>query len=152
VNLGEWARQQDIDPQTAHRWFRTGTLPVPARKMGKLILFGDLDAERVSSGLTAVYPRVSSAGRRHDLDRQVAQVCSWAVANGFSFDRPATEVGSGRNGERQKFLELVFDPKVTTVLVEHRDRSASFGSGLDDDHVRDMTEVLTSSNTRLDAA
>jgi hypothetical protein len=47
VNLGEWARQQDIHPQTAYRWFRTGTLPVPARKMGKLILVGDLEARRV---------------------------------------------------------------------------------------------------------
>jgi predicted site-specific integrase-resolvase len=163
VNLGEWARQQDIHPQTAYRWFRTGTLPVPARKMGKLILVGDLEVGRVSSRLTAVYARVSSADQRDDLDRQVARVCSWAVANGFSIDRVVTEVGSGLNRKRRKFLGLVSDPKVTTILVEHRDRFARFGSEyvaasleasgrrlvviddaeVDDDLVRDMTEVLT---------
>jgi putative resolvase len=30
MNLTEWARQQGIHPQTAYRWFREGTLPVPA--------------------------------------------------------------------------------------------------------------------------
>jgi predicted site-specific integrase-resolvase len=168
VNLGEWARQQDIHPQTAYRWFRTGTLPVPARKMGKLILVGDLEVGRVSSRLTAVYARVSSADQRDDLDRQVARVCSWAVANGFSIDRVVTEVGSGLNRKRRKFLGLVSDPKVTTILVEHRDRFARFGSEyvaasleasgrrlvvIDDaevdDLVRDMTEVLTSFCARL---
>ena len=168
MNLGEWARQQDIHPQTAYRWFRTGTLPVPARKMGKLILVGDLEVGRVSSRLTAVYARVSSADQRDDLDRQVARVCSWAVANGFSIDRVVTEVGSGLNRKRRKFLGLVSDPKVTTILVEHRDRFARFGSEyvaasleasgrrlvvIDDaevdDLVRDMTEVLTSFCARL---
>lgn len=169
MNLGEWARQQDIHPQTAYRWFRTGTLPVPARKMGKLILVGDLEVGRVSSRLTAVYARVSSADQRDDLDRQVARVCSWAVANGFSIDRVVTEVGSGLNRKRRKFLGLVSDPKVTTILVEHRDRFARFGSEyvaasleasgrrlvviddaeVDDDLVRDMTEVLTSFCARL---
>ena len=169
MNLGEWARQQDIHPQTAYRWFRTGTLPVPARKMGKLILVGDLEVGRVSSRLTAVYARVSSADQRDDLDRQVARVCSWAVANGFSIDRVVTEVGSGLNRKRRKFLGLVSDPKVTTILVEHRDRFARFGSEyvaasleasgrrlvviddaeVDDDLVRDMTELLTSFCARL---
>jgi len=128
VSLGEWARQQDIHPQTAYRWFRTGTLPVPARKMGKLILVGDLEAGRVSSRLTAVYARVSPADQRDDLDRQVARVCSWAAANGFSIDRAVTEVGPGLNGKRRKSPGLVSDPKVTTILVGHRDRFARFGS------------------------
>jgi predicted site-specific integrase-resolvase len=71
---------------------------------------------------------VSSADQRDDLDRHVARVCSWAVANGFSIDRVVTEVGSGLNGRRRKFLGLASDPKVTTILVEHRDRFARFGS------------------------
>ncbi len=164
MNLGEWARQQDIHPQTTYRWFRTGTLPVPARKMGKLILVGDLEAGRVSSRLTAVCERVSSAEERDDLDRQVARVCSWAVANGSSIDRVVTEAGPGLNRKRRKLLGLVSGPKVTTILAEHRDRFARFGSEnvaasfkasgrrlaviddaeVDDDLVWDMTEVLTS--------
>ena len=124
MNLREWARQQDVHPQTAYRWFRTGTLPVPARKMGKLILVGDLEAGRVSSRLTAVYARVSSADQRDDLDRQVARVSSWAAAHGSAVDRMVTEVGSGLNGKDRKFLGLCPNPKVTTIAVEHRDRFA----------------------------
>jgi putative resolvase len=42
VNLREWALAQGLHPQTAYRWYREGKLPVPARKMGKLMLAGDL--------------------------------------------------------------------------------------------------------------
>lgn len=64
---------------------------------------------------------------------------------------------------------MLADPKVTTIIVEHRDRFARFGSEyvadsleatgrrllvidaaeIDDDLVRDMTEVLTSFCARL---
>jgi len=44
VHLREWALSQGIHPQTAYRWYRQDKLPVPARKMGKLILVGDLEA------------------------------------------------------------------------------------------------------------
>jgi putative resolvase len=32
------------------------------------------------------------------------------------------------NGKRRKFLALLADPVVGTIIVEHRDRSARFGS------------------------
>ena len=73
------------------------------------------------------------------------------------------------NGKRRKFLALLRDPSVTTIVVEHRDRFARFGAeyveaalaasgrGLlvvdpaevDDDLVRDVTEILTSLCARL---
>jgi predicted site-specific integrase-resolvase len=169
MNLREWADLQGVHPQTAYRWFRAGTLPVPARKMGKLILVGDLDAAAPRTGSTAVYARVSSADQRDDLDRQVARVCAWATTHGLSIDRIVTEVGSGLNGKRRKFLGLLSDATVTTIVVEHRDRFARFASEyvaasldatgrrlvvveateVDDDLVRDMTEVLTSFCARL---
>jgi predicted site-specific integrase-resolvase len=96
--------------------------------MGKLILVGDLEAERVRSGLAAVCARVYSADQRDDVDCQVARVSSFAVVNGFSIDRVVTETGSGLNDKRRRFLGLYSDPKVTTILVEHRDRFARFGA------------------------
>jgi len=170
VNLREWALAQGIHPQTAYRWYREGKLPVPARKTGKLILVGDL-AKSAAPGprRTVVYARVSSADQRGDLDRQVARVVSWATAHGYSVDRVVTEVGSALNGHRRKFLSLLRDKDVGTILVEHRDRFCRFGaeyveaaleaqgrrvvvvdpSELDDDLVRDATELLTSLCTRL---
>jgi len=168
MNLGEWAERQGAHPQTAYRWFREGTLPVPARQVGRLILVGDLETSTSRSGSTVIYARVSSAGQRDDLDRQVARVATWATTNGHSIDRVVSEVGSGLNGKRRKFLGLLSDSTVTTIVVEHRDRFARFGSEyvaaslhatgrrlvvddaeVDDDLVRDMTEVLTSFCARL---
>ena len=169
MNLSEWANVQGVHPQSAYRWFREGTLPVPARQIGRLILVGDLETSSPDAGITAVYARVSSGDQRADLDRQVARVSVWATSQGHSIDRVVTEVGSGLNGKRRKFLALLSDPSVTTIVVEHRDRFARFGSEyvaasleahgrsliimddteVDDDLVRDMTEVSTSFWARL---
>jgi predicted site-specific integrase-resolvase len=42
--------------------------------------------------------------------------------------RVVSEVGSALNGHRHKFLALLKDPNVTTILVEHRDRFCRFGA------------------------
>jgi predicted site-specific integrase-resolvase len=170
VNLREWALSQGIHPQTAYRWHRQGKLPVPARKMGKLILVGDLEAPaRQERGRTAIYARVSSVDQRADLDHQVARVAAWATEHGYCVDQVVSEVGSALNGHRRKFLALLRDRTVTTILVEHRDRFCRFGaeyveaaleaqgrrlvvvdpSEVDDDLVRDATELLTSLCARL---
>jgi predicted site-specific integrase-resolvase len=78
--------------------------------------------------------------------------------------RVVTEVGSALNGHRKKFLGLLRDPAVTIIAVEHRDRFARFGAEdveaalaaqgrqllvvdpaeVDEDLVRDVTQILTS--------
>ncbi len=153
---------------TAYRWFREGKLPVPARRAGRLIL---VDQPPVSAvpGITAVDARVSFADQRSDLDRQVARVTAWAAAQSLAVGRVVTEVGSALNGKRRKFLALLRDNSATTIVVEHRDRFARLGaeyveavlaaqgrrllvvdpSEVDDDLVRDVTEIPTSLWARL---
>ena len=167
MNLAEWAESQGISRITAYRWFHQGKLPVPARKIGGLILV-DPPGEK-SPGQTVVYARVSSADQKSDLDRQVARVTEWATTQGISVDKVVTEVGSALNGHRRKFLTVLRDPGVARIIVEHRDRFARFAgeyveaalaaqgrellvvdpAELDDDLVRDMTEILTSFCARL---
>jgi len=73
------------------------------------------------------------------------------------------------NGHRREFFALLGDPSVTRIVVEHRDRFCRFGSEyvqaalaaqgrelvvvdnaeVDDDLVRDMTEILTSMCARF---
>lgn len=168
MNLAEWAASQGIARVTAYRWFREGRLPVPARKVGGLILV-EAPTSGAGVGSTVVYARVSSADQKADLDRQVAQVVQWATGQGMAVDRVVTEVGSALNGHRKKFLGLLRDPAVSTIVVEHRDRFARFAveyieaalsvqggtltvvddAEVDDDLVRDMTEILTSFCARL---
>ena len=69
---------------TAYRWFREGRLPVPARKVGRLILVDVTAAEKPPTELVVVYARVSSADQRADLDRQVARVTAWATGQGLA--------------------------------------------------------------------
>ena len=127
VNLKEWAAREGVAYVTARRWFADGKLPVPARKVGGLILVGDAAAGS-SGGITAVYARVSSAGQEPDLDRQVARVTAWATAEGLTVGRVVTEVGPALNGKRREFLALLRDEAVTTIVAERRDRFARFGA------------------------
>lgn len=170
MNLAEWAEKNGIARVTAYRWFRDGKLPVPARKVGGLILVDDVsDTDAVQRSLTVVYARVSSADQQPDLDRQVGRVTAWATSQGIMVDRVVTEVGSALNGHRRKFLGLLNDASVERIVVEHRDRFCRFGveyieaalaaqhrelvvmdlAEVDDDLVRDMTELLTSMCARL---
>lgn len=169
MNLAEWAETQGIARVTAYRWFREGKLPVPARKVGGLILVDSPAPAGPSTSETVVFARVSSADQKSDLDGQVARVTVWATGQGMAVDRVVTEVGSALNGRRNKFLALLRDPAVGTIVVEHRDRFARFAvdyieaalsaqgrrlvvvdnAEVDDDLVRDMTEILTSFCARL---
>ena len=170
MNLTEWARRQGIHPQTAYNWFHAGTLPVPAVRVNKRTILVQPDAALGTPGETlGLYARVSSHDQRSDLDRQVARLTEWAAKTGLPVVRVEAEVGSGMNGSRSKLRRLLADPKVTTVVVEHRDRLARMNAELveaalsahgrrlvvlddgevEDDLVRDMTEVLTSFCARL---
>jgi len=168
VNLKEWAARNGVGYATARRWFAEGMLPVPARRVGGLILVVD-ESGPAPAGTAVVYARVSSADQKADLDRQVARVTAWATSQGLTVGRVVSETGSALNGHRRKFLALLRDPSVTVIAVEHRDRFARFGAEyveaalsaqgrrllvvdpaeVDDDLVRDVTEILTSLCARL---
>jgi len=99
----------------------------------------------------------------------VGRLAAWATAQGLGVTATVSEVGSGLNGSRTKLKRLLADPAVGTVVVEHRERLARFGveyleaamraqgrrlvvvedQEVDDDLVRDITEVLTSMCARL---
>ncbi|EQD73219.1 Resolvase domain protein, partial [mine drainage metagenome] len=167
VKISDWARQQHIHPRTAQRWFEAGTLPVPARRLPS----GTILVEEVlaQSGKVALYARVSSHDQRSDLERQLGRLVEWAAHHDLAVDMTVAEVGSGMNGARPKLRRLLADGRVSTIVVEHRDRLARLGSEyieaallgagrrllvvdpkeLEDDLVRDMTEVLTSLCARL---
>jgi putative resolvase len=124
VNLAEWARAQGIHVQTAYRWYREGTLPVPVRKVGRLILVSPqtaTEAARKAEG-AGLYARVSSHGQKSDLGGQVARLSPWAADAGLPVVRVEAGVGSGVDGSRAKVRRLLSDPAVTVVVVEHRDR------------------------------
>jgi len=56
------------------------------------------------------------------------RLVAWALQQGLPVTATVTEVGSGMNGSRPKLRRLLSDPKVGTIVVEHRDRLARLGS------------------------
>jgi putative resolvase len=171
VNLSEWAHAQGISPHTAYRWFRNGTLPVPAKRVGPRMILVNIEANASpeAAGGVGLYARVSSHDQKADLERQVARLSAWAAQAGHRVVRVESEIASGMNGARMKARRLLADPEVTTVVVEHKDRlgrmnvelveAALSATGrrlvvlddgeVEDDLVRDMVEVLTSFCARL---
>lgn len=168
MKLSDWAKQQGITYKTAHRWFQQGKLPVPATQMPTGTILVHPEPSPAVGGV-ALYARVSSADQKADLERQLGRLVAYATANGLSVVKTVSEVGSGLNGHRPKLIRLLRDPKVTTLVVEHRDRLARFGSEyieaaltaqgrrvvvvdsaeMKDDLVADMTAVMVSLCGRL---
>ncbi|HEY9475754.1 MAG TPA: IS607 family transposase [Mycobacteriales bacterium] len=171
MNLKEWAIANGVHPHTAYRWFREGTLPVPAQRVGPRTILVNVEAHsapEVVGGL-GLYARVSSHDQESDLERQVARLTRWAATTGRPVVRVESEIASGMNGARSRAKRMLADPAVTTVVVEHKDRlgrmnvelieAALSATGrrlvvlddgeVEDDLVRDMVEVLTSFCARL---
>ena len=171
----EWAEREHLHPQTVWKWCRTGKMPVPVEHTPSgMWLIHDPKYETPSpsdaeQSRTVCYARVSSADQKADLQRQADRLKAFALSMGVEAPEVVTETGSGMNDKRRKLNRLRADPTVGTIVVEHRDRLARMNSGLiesalkaqgrrlivvddkelDDDLVRDMTEVLTSFCARL---
>ena len=169
ISLTEWGRLYGFDRRTTSRLHLAGKLPpelqIEQLPTGRYYVIVPPD----NDGRHVVYARVSSADQKDDLDRQVGRVVEWATQQGFPPDEVVKEIGSGLNGNRPRLRKLVADHTVKTILVEHRERLCRFGfeyieaalagrgarvlvmdeDDLDDDLVRDVTEVMTSLCARL---
>ena len=74
-----------------------------------------------------IYARVSSAQHQADLDRQVARLEDYCAVRSYRVGRAITEIGSGVNDSRRKFLALLSVPQINTIVVEHQARATRFG-------------------------
>jgi len=88
-------------------------------------LFAILGSVRASN--VALYARVSSVDQKNDLQRQLERLKDYAAAQGYQVTRMVSEIGSGLNDRRPKFLKLLTDPTIGVVVVEYRNRGTRFG-------------------------
>ena len=167
--MADWARSQGLQPREALQRKQRGTLPAELRpvRIGRL-WFVEINDSSVQFKRLA-YARVSSADQKTDLDRQKLRLLEHAQQRGWVLDSVVAEIGSGLNGTRRKLLKALSAPDLGWIVVEHRERLARFGFEMvdallrargggvvvlddrevDDDLVRDVTEVLTSLCARL---
>ena len=166
--MSVWAKRHGLTPRSARQMLSFGTLPADLDpvKIGRHWFVRKADGDRLR---TVLYARVSSAEQRGDLARQKLRLLEHAQKQAMQVDEVIAEVGSGLNGSRRKLLAALSRAGLGVVVVEHRDRLARFGFEMvnallrsrgggvvvveerevDDDLVRDMTDVLTSLCARL---
>ena len=169
ISLTAWGRLYGFDKATTSRLHRQGKLP-PDLKIERfptgryyVVVPPETDSRCV------LYARVSSNDQREDLDRQAGRLVEWATRQGYRPDEVVKEIGSGLNGNRRQLRRIVGDGTVGIIIVEHRERLCRFGfeyieaalsargarilimeeEEIEDDLVRDVTEVMTSLCTRL---
>ena len=126
MKLSQYAKKVGITYKTAWRWYKAGTLDAYQTPTG-MVVVRDPQAEKPVTGRIALYARVSSADQKSDLERQVQRLRDYAAANGYQVAKEVTEIASGMNDNRPKFLKLLADPSIGTIIVEHRDRGTRFG-------------------------
>jgi putative resolvase len=61
------------------------------------------------------------------VERQAGRVAQEAGKRGITLDATVTGVGSGVTGNRATLRKVLADPRVSGIVVEHRDRRARFG-------------------------
>jgi putative resolvase len=128
MKLSDYARKMGVRYETAWRWFKAGAIKGHQMPTGTIII-DEPDAPVVGGSVsqTAIYARVSAAENRPNLDAQAERLVAYCAAKGYQIQQVVKEVGSGVNDHRPKFLKLLADPAITTIVVEPKDRATRFG-------------------------
>ena len=162
-----------VDATTIRRWDREGTIKcvrlqnqyrrIPESEINRIL-------GRQNERKSYVYARVSSAGQKADLNRQIERLKSFSKESEIISD-----VRSGMRFERTgfiKLLDLIEQDKVSVIYVTHKDRLARFGfdlvekicdihgtkivemggediSSANEELTRDMISIITSFSARL---
>ena len=77
-----------------------------------------------------LYARVSSHGQKDDLKNQITFLRQFVNAKGIIADKVISDIGSGLNYKRPKWLKLIKDidlNKIKQVYVTYEDRFIRFG-------------------------
>jgi len=156
-----------VSYRTAFRWWQAGKLDAYQLDTGTIIVREPVLSQVPTN--VALYARVSSADQQEDLERQMQRLKDYAAAKGYRVTRMVSELASGLNESRPKFLKLLTDASISTIVVEHPDRATRFGlsyieqllamqgrrlevifsSDTDKDLVDDFIVVITSMASRL---
>ena len=102
--MKEWAAREGAGYSTARQWYADGLLPVPARKVGGLILIGDGEG-RAAAGAGYVEAALGAQGRRllvvdpaeadDDLVRDVTEILTSLYARLYGRRAAANRAARG---------------------------------------------------------
>lgn len=167
MRLSQYAKQMGVSYRTAFRWWKAGKLDAYQLDTGTIIVREPVSSHAPTN--VALYARVSQASQKEDMERQMQRLKDYAAAKGYQVTKTVSELASGLNDSRPKFLKLLTDPSIGVIVVEHRDRATRFGltyiehlmqmqgrrlevifpGDTDNDLVDDFIAVITSMASRI---
>ncbi len=128
MKLSQYAKKAGVSYRTAFRWWKAGQLK-GYQTASKTIIITEEEQQPpvVGPPLVAIYARVSSAEHRANLERQAERLLDYCAAKGYQVHKVVKDIASGVNDSRPKFLALLEDQRVRTIVVEQKDRATRFG-------------------------
>jgi predicted site-specific integrase-resolvase len=170
IKLSEYAKMMHRCYRTMWNKFHAGEMPnAYADEHNSIYVRIGEDDEKEKN--VVIYCRVSSHDQKADLDRQIERLSDFTIRNGYVINRVYKEIASGLNDKRKELQKILEDEKITTIIVENKDRLTRFGfnyietllkrngvsivvaSELDDtnknDLIQDFVSVITSFCARI---
>ncbi|WP_155286311.1 IS607 family transposase [Lacticaseibacillus zhaodongensis] len=131
----EMAARIGVTVKTLQKWDKDGTLPAFRNPKNRRYYteeqYRTYIGETTKNGHKVVaYARVSNAGQKDDLKKQVDFLRQYANGKGVILDDVITDVGSGLNYKRKHWNELldqIMANNVDTVYITYKDRFVRFG-------------------------
>ncbi len=131
----EFAKKIGVSVKTLQRWDVEGRLPAKRTLSGHR--FYTEDDLLITQGLkpvdskrkVVVYCRVSSSSQKPELRNQVSAMETFCLSRGLAVDDWVSEIGSGLNFKRKKFLSIMLSMlkgEISTIVVAHKDRMCRF--------------------------
>lgn len=125
IKLSQWAKNNGLLYMTAWRMIKSGRFPLPVEQLETGTILVELPDEVKSEKKNVIYARVSSHDQKEDLTRQISRLREFCAAKGIEISDEIKEIGSGLNGERDKFCRLLESD--SNIICEHKDRLIRFG-------------------------
>jgi putative resolvase len=127
MKLSQYAKKVGVTYRTAFQWWKDGQIKGYQMPSGTIVITEEEGTHPSHAQRVVIYARVSSHKQAPDLDRQVQRLLDYCAAKGYQVARSVKEIGSGLNDNRPKFLALLQDQSITTIVVEHKDCATRFG-------------------------
>ncbi len=127
MKLSQYAKKVGVTYRTAFRWWQNGDIKGYQLPSGTIVVTEGEERQESRTGQVVIYARVSSHEHRANLERQAERLEDYCAAKGYQVSRVVKEIGSGVNDNRAKFLGLLEDQRIHTIVVEHKDRATRFG-------------------------
>lgn len=144
VKISTYAKMQGVTYRTIWNWCQAGKIQFERAQTGTyfIILPEDNTKRPLLDSKVAIYCRVSSAENKSNLESQKNRCLNFCAAKGLKVDKVVTEIGSGLNDNRKLLKNLINDDSITTIVVEHKDRLARFGTGLIEDLLKKQNRSI----------